>query len=245
MIGSRSAYTRKRILDAAARLFAQKGSNTSLREITAEARVNLSSVNYHFGSKEGLIQAIYQQQLDSLNHEQLAILDRLEAQARRTGTIDPGQIVEAFFRPLLRHAVGESSFSSLREHFRSDPSALIRTLSRNGHSAVLERFRAALAKALPDMPELELLWRFQFMLSAVYCTVSDMDGLLLALNSSKTEPSDTTQLIQRLLPFLVGGLLAPLPEAAHAGADTRAGDANWPAGRDLGRPRSMQPQQPE
>ncbi len=44
MNGSRSAYTRKRILDAALRLFAVKGNKTSLREITAEARVNVSAL---------------------------------------------------------------------------------------------------------------------------------------------------------------------------------------------------------
>ena len=51
--------TKERILDAAERLFAREGfHNTSLRAITGEADVNLAAVNYHFGSKEALLDAV-------------------------------------------------------------------------------------------------------------------------------------------------------------------------------------------
>ena len=50
--------TRDRILAAAEELFARTGvATTSLRAITALARVNLAAVNYHFGSKDGLVEA--------------------------------------------------------------------------------------------------------------------------------------------------------------------------------------------
>ena len=49
-----------RILDAAEELFAERGfSETSLRMITSKARVNLAAVNYHFGSKNALIHAVF------------------------------------------------------------------------------------------------------------------------------------------------------------------------------------------
>ena len=48
-----------RILDAAEVEFAAHGFvETSLRTITTKAKVNLAAVNYHFGSKKGLIQAV-------------------------------------------------------------------------------------------------------------------------------------------------------------------------------------------
>lgn len=54
--GSEAAgTTRKRILDAAERLFADRGFlETSVRDITAEAGVNLAAINYHFGGKDAL-----------------------------------------------------------------------------------------------------------------------------------------------------------------------------------------------
>ena len=48
------------ILSAAEELFAEKGfAETSLRNITSLAGVNLAAVNYHFGSKKELIQAVF------------------------------------------------------------------------------------------------------------------------------------------------------------------------------------------
>ena len=59
--------TVERILDAAEVLFAERGfSETSLRTITSAAGVNLAAVNYHFGSKKALIQAVFERFLDPL-----------------------------------------------------------------------------------------------------------------------------------------------------------------------------------
>jgi AcrR family transcriptional regulator len=61
---SSKVQTQQRILDAAQSLFAESGFNdTSLRQITTKAEVNLASVNYHFGSKKELIQAVLQRYL--------------------------------------------------------------------------------------------------------------------------------------------------------------------------------------
>ena len=50
--------TRTRILDAAEELFMLHGfEGTSMRLLTAKAGVNLAAVNYHFGSKDALIEA--------------------------------------------------------------------------------------------------------------------------------------------------------------------------------------------
>ena len=82
MTATRSSSTRDTILDAAEQLFAHQGhDNTSMREITRAADVNLSAVNYHFGSKDGLVQAVFQRRLSALNLERLSILNELEANA--------------------------------------------------------------------------------------------------------------------------------------------------------------------
>lgn len=54
-----SADTRKRILDAASEAFSEGGYNgTSIRQIVAKAGTNLASVNYHFGNKDALYEAV-------------------------------------------------------------------------------------------------------------------------------------------------------------------------------------------
>ena len=51
--------TRNRILDAAQALFVAHGFEaTSMRMITGDAGVNLAAVNYHFGSKDALVDAV-------------------------------------------------------------------------------------------------------------------------------------------------------------------------------------------
>jgi len=50
---------KEQIIQTAIPLFAHKGfAGTGIRELTAEAGVNLSMVNYHFGSKQGLLKEI-------------------------------------------------------------------------------------------------------------------------------------------------------------------------------------------
>ncbi len=102
------ADTRERILDAAEHLFMTHGyDGTSMRQITGEASVNLAAVNYHFGSKESLMQEVFRRRLDGLNEERMVALDRLEAEAGAQA-VKPSLIVDAFFGTLLRMAEDES-----------------------------------------------------------------------------------------------------------------------------------------
>src|SRR5947208_16884641 len=72
-----AAATKERILDSAESLFMEHGFEaTSLRSITAAAAVNLAAVNYHFGSKEELFQAVLTRRLDPMNHARLSFLKR-------------------------------------------------------------------------------------------------------------------------------------------------------------------------
>src|SRR5438132_3138101 len=75
--------TRTRILDAAEELFMQHGFEaTSMRVLTNKAGVNLAAVNYHFGSKHALIEAVFRRRLDPMNAARIAALEELEASGR-------------------------------------------------------------------------------------------------------------------------------------------------------------------
>src|SRR3954463_138895 len=74
--------TRRRMLEAAERLFLEHGfDGTSLRMLTAAADVNLAAVNYHFGGKEELFRAMLAARLDPLNRERIALLAEYEGAA--------------------------------------------------------------------------------------------------------------------------------------------------------------------
>lgn len=63
-----SAATRASLIDAAAPLFAKEGyDGTKTRDIADKAKANVSAINYHFGSKMGLYQAVIRQQAEETN----------------------------------------------------------------------------------------------------------------------------------------------------------------------------------
>src|SRR5438876_11141320 len=87
--------TRTRILDAAEELFMLHGfEGTSMRLLTTKAGVNLAAVNYHFGSKHALIEAVFRRRLDPMNVARIAELAKLEAQ-------EPASSPEAIIRPCI------------------------------------------------------------------------------------------------------------------------------------------------
>src|SRR5229473_1958066 len=86
--------TKTRILNAAEKLFGKNGFDaTSLRDITAEAQVNLAAVNYHFQSKDSLIDSVIERRIEPVNQRRIQMLD----------TVGPSptleQILEAFMAP--------------------------------------------------------------------------------------------------------------------------------------------------
>lgn len=204
--------TRTRILLAAEILFIEHGFEaTTLRQITAQAGVNLAAVNYHFGSKETLIMEVFHQRLSWLNEQCLLALDRLEAQAGEA-PLKPSLILEAFFGVALRLAAdkteGGSTFMRLLGRTYTEPSSFVRDFLGKEFAKAVPRFKIALFKALPDVPQEEILWRFHFMLGAMSYAVSGADALHIL---GDVDDSDSHALHVRLMSFLLGGLRAPLP----------------------------------
>src|SRR3989442_13609471 len=71
------ARTRERLLEAAERLFAERGFRaTSVRALTSEAGCNVASVNYHFGGKEGLYREMFRRRLVALREQRIAGIRR-------------------------------------------------------------------------------------------------------------------------------------------------------------------------
>ena len=101
------AVTKNLVFVAAERLFALHGfQNVSVRDITAEAGVNLASVNYHFGSKDALLFEIFRRRTSELNRERARMLH--EAAAAHGGKPPVREILKAYFAPPLRWAAPPS-----------------------------------------------------------------------------------------------------------------------------------------
>ncbi len=208
--------TRQRLLDAAEALFAEHGfADTSLRAITARAKANLAAVNYHFGSKDELIRAVFARRLEPLTGERLARLAALEAGGRAV-TVE--EALAAFIEPSLRlrreGPHGERFTRLLGRGLIEIPDSL-RELPRHHYGQLLERFQQILARTLPHLPPGELRWRLRFTLGVLSFTY-------IAASPRAAEADQIAggeeRLLQQLIRFLSAGLRAPELDADGAAA---------------------------
>ncbi|MEP6678144.1 MAG: TetR/AcrR family transcriptional regulator [Betaproteobacteria bacterium] len=226
-----AAATKARILDTAEALFMEHGFEaTSLRSITAAAAVNLAAVNYHFGSKEELFQAVLTRRLDPMNQARVALLDKLEGDAGAQ-PVSCERILAALLSPALALARdpqrGGKNFLKLLGRAYADPAPFIRRFLSEQYAQMIARFKAAFGRALPQLPRKELSWRLHFIMGALSYTLAGTDALKLIAELNPHETDNDEVLLQRLAPFLLAGLKAPLadlsevtpaPDAAPAGA---------------------------
>jgi AcrR family transcriptional regulator len=211
-----SAATKERILDTAEALFMEHGFEaTSLRAITATAGVNLAAVNYHFGTKEELFEAVLTRRLDPMNQERVEILDRLEAKAA-PDPLSCDRILMALFIPALRlardPARGGKNFLRLLGRAYADPAPFIRHFLSEQYAVMIARFKAAFGRALPHLPRKELSWRLHFIMGALSYTLAGTDAHKIISELSPRATNNDEILLRRLAPFLLAGLNAPLPD---------------------------------
>jgi len=212
--------TRTRILDAAEELFMLHGfEGTSMRSLTAKAGVNLAAVNYHFGSKDALIEAVFRRRLDPMNAARVAALDELEAAER---PLAPEAIIRAFIRESLRMMEdakgGGRNFIRLLGRTYTEPAKPIRQLIGQLYAPTMERFKGAFERALPQMPREELVWRMHFMFGTLSYTLAATDTVQLIAGCKPEDRYDACLLEDRLAPFLAAGLTAPLAQAVRKAA---------------------------
>lgn len=203
------AATKAAVFASAERLFALHGfQNVSVRDITADAGVNLASVNYHFGSKDSLLFEIFRKRTAELNRERARMLH--EANDRHGGAPPVREILEALFAPPLRWA-DPANDRRISVQFiirsRSEGTEEMREALQNDVSH-LERFANALIKARPGLAREDVYWRLHFCLGMVHNNRFVEFDRLHHLSGGLTREGDSQALLQRMLDFAEAGFEA-------------------------------------
>ncbi len=207
--------TKDRILNAAERLFAHHGIEaTSLRDITTAAGVNLAAVNYHFQSKEALLHAVIARRLDPVNEVRLAKLAACEA-APGDGQLPLDQVLDALLRPVMEMMRGPGKeFAPMMARIFTESSVLTEKVFQKHLAHVAQRFLPAFHRALPHLPQTELMWRLLFTMGAVAHTIGG-SNLIRVLSNGQCDPADVEGTIRRLEVFLLAGLQAEVQHAVQ------------------------------
>lgn len=208
-----AADTKNKILDTAEFLFAENGiANTSLRMITHNAKVNLASVNYHFGSKDELVAQIFVRRLKPMNETRL---QRLHILMRQSGeqTPDLHHVVQAFISPPLEMSrdgtVNGAVFIKLLGRTYTEPDETIHDLIRSTHKAVIDTYKPVFQQCLPQLSKDVLNWRLHFMVGALAYAMSGSDTMRLISSGNVDQQASLTDIVSQLSDFIVSGLKAP------------------------------------
>ena len=170
------------ILDAAESLFAEEGfARVSIRDIAFTAKANVAAVNYHFGSKERLFEALFARRVIPVNAMRLELLEAAEKRGRN-GKPVLRELVEAFVRPLL--LLGDPASHG------TQGVVMMRFLSRilampkehvfleAYYGGVRCRFIGRLTDILPGLPYETVLWRYNLMVGALIYALAGPQRML-------------------------------------------------------------------
>src|SRR5579872_5395531 len=207
-----SDRTRALILDAAERLYAERGfADVTLRDIVALAGVNLAAVNYHFGSKDELIAELFMTRGLATNRERLSELKAAEAAGGGRAHIDA--ILRALVGPTLRGCLGAENERSTAARFMIRASiesvSPIRRI-KNREIDHLRKFAGAMSRALPDCRDVDLYWGLHFTLAMAHQTIRDSERLL-KLSEGQCDLDDVDAMIERVVAVSVMALTRSEP----------------------------------
>lgn len=179
----KDASTKERILDVAENLFIEEGfTESSMRRITAEAGASLGAVNYHFGSKEALLEAVVERRFGPLLMERMSGLQAIAMPSKSTTEDLILQLLISWLDPLLRHlAVNPQHVKilyAMDQVVSVQSHSILRAISP--YLAYLIQFGKALQRAKPDLPLETVYWRFHFLIGSATIALSNGDFILAA-----------------------------------------------------------------
>ena len=205
MTSTTSINTQEQILDVAERLFAENGfAGTSLRSVIGEAKVNLSAVNYHFGSKEGLFSAVAGRIAKLVVTGQLKELAKCERLNKPPNVED---ILKAFIMPPFQVILnsGDRSINCARfmGRCRTEPDP-IREIAENHFKGSKEAFLDAFGRSLPNFSRTELAWKLDLVIATLLRVLTEAGKPNALIKDNSPESIKAT--VDKLVSFLASGL---------------------------------------
>lgn len=211
---SRRRPTKERILDAAERLFAERGfENVTTRDITQQADANLASVNYHFGSKINLMKEVFQRRAKPLNNERLKLI-REAQKAGASGHQATDEVLKAFLEPsfhMARDQEGGQYLQRIMSQLSSSPKMENRQLLFKAMNGASKEFLSSMKDMRNDLSEEEFYWRMACIYGVMMYVLSN-NGRIQSLAGPEFDSANMDAACKYVIPFLAAGMDSPSAE---------------------------------
>ena len=197
--------TRAKILEAAERLFSQRGFHgVSVRDVARDVEVDAALVHYHFGSKDDLFSAALLSRAEGFMAEREAALTACLNEHDGKPSLEA--VIIAYTKPYLEHAA--SGDPGWRNWFRLLATATFSlenapSVWRDHFNPFVKRFIEALKLAAPGAPEGRYYWCYHFFSGALVLTFADT-GRMDALSEGQCKSDDLASGYDLLVPFFAG-----------------------------------------
>lgn len=200
---------RERILDVSEELFSKASfASVSVRAVTSKAGVNLSAVNYYFGSKQGLFQAVYVRRATAMNHERLHLLHVASEKAEADGReVSLEELISAMLTPpmfwLCDKDKGYSEYIRfLARAYLEEASDMDNVLRQEVD--VFDRFVPYFQKIKPGLSKEDIYWRIHFMMGVMHHTINNFHRMSL-LSHKACKAGTGVETRDRLVDFCCAG----------------------------------------
>ena len=161
--------TQIKILEAAESEVADYGfAGASIRNITQRAGVNVAAINYHFGSKEELIKALFRDRIKPINDYRLESLRKAQERAP-DGIVSTEELVDILVRPAVAKMMSKEGrrFVQAIARCMSEPTDFMCDLDEELFKEMFHSFLAAFQKALPEHDSETLLNKMNFIICSM------------------------------------------------------------------------------
>jgi AcrR family transcriptional regulator len=195
--------TKRRILDAAELLFADKGFDAvSVREVAKRAQVLLGQITYHFSSKENLFEEVIARRAVELNGRRRAALRDL-----KHGTIE--EVLDTYLRPYLDLVTGKDS--GWRAYGRliaqTGQSSRWQKISARHFSDLGHRVIDLMIDAEPGLARPMAIHAYVHMVSVMF-GVFAASGLIDIFSDGTMSSADLPSTYKSMIRFAAGGIRA-------------------------------------
>ncbi|MBT7956686.1 MAG: TetR/AcrR family transcriptional regulator [Rhodospirillaceae bacterium] len=191
--------TKSAILEVAENMFAELGyDGTSIRDISRIAKVNNGAIFYHFGTKQKLFEAVFEDLAAPVVKERIRILSECREAPDKPPMLR--QILSAYLAPALKGGFATKEkrwrFSRIRVQLLQASQLFMSDMLVKHFTVTGENFLMALANELPHLESRDLEWRYHTMVGSLTFTMGGPGRLQLGSFSKKGKNYDPANLSQ-------------------------------------------------